>query len=264
MSILPKHRGTTAFRSISAMMGKGIHKAAKISSRSPIEMIATILILSSFSYFYLFNLARTSDIFSGTSSRLYPTLVYADSNTQQLQQITRDAQGISSESVKLQLKQIVITSNSDSLNKHGSIEKFERMVHNTMVDDLVDYHSLCFQLPNGQCFSTLTETPSADSFLSLTLAFNTSTAYRQHLSQLWEQKVSTLSTPDIVSLSNMSERQDVFTWLFIITRNIVIRVKELIEVQNSTIQQQQKKILNFKKNRLQIKLTLSSSWLVIS
>ncbi|EIE89473.1 hypothetical protein G6F46_006521 [Rhizopus delemar] len=193
-------------------------------------MIATILILSSFSYFYLFNLARTSDIFSGTSSRLYPTLVYADSNTQQLQQITRDAQGISSESVKLQLKQIVITSNSDSLNKHGSIEKFERMVHNTMVDDLVDYHSLCFQLPNGQCFSTLTETPSADSFLSLTLAFNTSTAYRQHLSQLWEQKVSTLSTPDIVSLSNMSERQDVFTWLFIITRNIVIRVKELIEV----------------------------------
>ncbi|RCI04403.1 3-hydroxy-3-methylglutaryl-coenzyme A (HMG-CoA) reductase isozyme [Rhizopus stolonifer] len=202
------------------MMGKGIQKAAKLSSRSPIEMIATILILSSFSYFYLFNLARTSDIFSGTSSRLYPTVVYADSQALELKPITRNTQGLSSDAIKLQLKQITISGDLDP----EILPQFEQTVQKTVIDDLVDYESLCFQT-DGQCFTKTGQSP-----VSLTMAFNASTAYRKYLAYLWEQKIAALSTPKIISLANMSERQDLFTWLFIITQNTFIHVKELIEL----------------------------------
>lgn len=272
-TLLPKHTGTSAFRSISTMFGKGIHRAAKLSSRNPIEMIAGILILSSFSYFYLFNLARNSDIFTGTVTRLYPTFVYADKNSGSFQQLTRHELTLNNnnlDAIKVQLKQISIVDKEKNLinkNTINSILKFEHNVERTLLDDHVGqfgYHSLCFKNEQGECFSqslsnifdwdTLAtddlhrsinahpelaqsifgdldlNTSTASSVL-LSFAFNASTAYRQELSHVWEQKVATLSTNgNLVSLSDSGHGEDVFTWMFIITRNIVFRIKELIEM----------------------------------
>lgn len=268
-SVLPKHTGTSAFRSVSAMFGKGIHRAAKLSSRNPIEMIAGILILSSFSYFYLFNLARTSDIFSGTVTRLYPTLVYADKHSSQFQQLKRNELSFEdTHAIKVQLKQISITDQEKNVIDKDTIQsilKFQNVIQHTLLDDHVGpfgYNSLCFKDAQGQCFSSsisnifdsdnlndltqsinqypeLAQTVFGDldlnastaSSILLSFAFNASTAYRQELSYLWEQKVSTLSTGgDLISLSNNGNQEDIFTWMFIITRNIVYRIKELIEV----------------------------------
>ncbi|KAI8985320.1 hydroxymethylglutaryl-coenzyme A reductase-domain-containing protein [Pilobolus umbonatus] len=269
MSVIPKHSGTTAFKSISTVCGKGIQKAAKMASRNPIEMIATMLILSSFTYFYLFNLARTSDIFSGTVTRLYPTSVYASEGTE-FQHLTR--QHIPAEdSIKIQLKQVLIADPTKNLLDHDnlvSILRLENTLENTILDNHIGsfgYHSLCYKTKDQTCFShslsSLFEfdptseidtvdlankihtypdllqdifgvdlnSSSASSAL-LSFAFNTSTAYRAQLSHLWEQRVATLNGADLVSLSNATSQVDLFTWLFIITRNIILRIKELIEM----------------------------------
>lgn len=270
-TLLPKHSGTTAFRSISTMFGKGIHRAAKLSSRNPIEMIAAILILSSFSYFYLFNLARTSDIFTGTVTRLYPTFVYADNQATDFQQLTRTElnQQKETDSVKIQLKQISISDEEKNIidrNTLDTILRFQGTIERSLLDDHVGqfgYNALCFKDAQDQCFSQslsslfnretlatddlrqaihqqaelaesifgeLDLNASTASSILLSFAFNASDGYRQQLSQLWEQKVSTLSTGDLVSLSNNGQQEDIFTWVFIISRNIVFRIKELIEV----------------------------------
>jgi hydroxymethylglutaryl-CoA reductase (NADPH) len=253
------------------MFGKGIHRAAKLSSRNPIEMIAGILILSSFSYFYLFNLARTSDIFTGTVTRLYPTFVYADNQATDFQQLTRTDlnQQKETDTLKIQLKQISITDEEKNVidrNTLDTILRFQNTIEHTLLDDHVGqfgYNSLCFKDAQDQCFSQSLSTlfkrenlatedlrrainqqpelsasifgeldlnASTASSILLSFAFNASTGYRQQLSQLWEQKVSTLSTGDLVSLSNNGHQEDVFTWVFIITRNIIFRIKELIDV----------------------------------
>ncbi|GAN01908.1 hydroxymethylglutaryl-CoA (NADPH) reductase [Mucor ambiguus] len=270
-SILPHHSGTSAFRSISSVFGKGIHRAAKLSSRNPIEMIAGILILSSFSYFYLFNLARTSDIFSGTVTRLYPTFVYADKNTHGFQQLSRNDASLDDtmEAVKIQLKQISIVDQEKNVidrNTLSTILRFQNTIDHTLLDDHVGqfgYSALCFKNAQGECFSqsltnifdmdtidsddlrrSINQHPelaasifgeldlnaSSASSILLSFAFNASTDYRQQLSYAWEQKVSTLSSGDLVSLSNAGNQEDVFTWAFIITRNIVYRIKELIDM----------------------------------
>ena len=270
-SLLPKHSGTTAFRSISAMVGKGIHRAAKLSSRNPIEMIAGILIISSFSYFYLFNLARNSDIFSGTATRLYPAFVYADKDAAQFQPLIRSELPGSQDAVKIQLKQIAISPNDKEKNiidptTLSNILRFQRTIEHTLLDDHVGqfgYNALCFKDAQGQCFSQslssifeedilatkdvkkainnhpelaqsifggLDLNASTASSILLSFAFNGSTSYREQLSSLWEQKVSTLSSGDLISLSNSGHQEDVFTWAFIISRNIIFRIKELIEV----------------------------------
>ncbi|KAK4515339.1 pre-60S factor rei1 [Mucor velutinosus] len=271
-SILPHHSGTSAFRSISSVFGKGIHRAAKLSSRNPIEMIAGILILSSFSYFYLFNLARTSDIFSGTVTRLYPTFVYADKNTLDgFQQLSRNDVSLDStiEAVKIQLRQISIVDQEKNVidrNTLATILRFQNTIDHTLLDDHVGqfgYSALCFKDAQGECFSqSLTDifdmdtidsddlrrsinqhpklaasifgeldlNASTASSILLSFAFNASTDYRQQLSYAWEQKVSTLSSGDLVSLSNTGNQEDVFTWAFIISRNIVYRIKELIDM----------------------------------
>ncbi|KAI8641919.1 3-hydroxy-3-methylglutaryl coenzyme A reductase [Parasitella parasitica] len=270
-SILPTHSGTSAFRSIAIVFGRGIHRAAKLSSRNPIEMIAVMLILSSFSYFYLFNLARTSDIFSGTVTRLYPTFVYADKNTHGFRQLSRNHVSFDNpkDAVKIQLKQISIVDQEKNVidrNTLATILRFQNTVDHTLLDDHVGqfgYNALCFKNAQGECFSqslsSIFDVDSVDtvdlarsinqhpelaasifgeldldastaSSILLSFAFNASTDYRQQLSFAWEQKVSTLSSGDLVSLSNNGHQEDVFTWAFIITRNIVYRIKELIDM----------------------------------
>lgn len=263
--MLPKHSGTSAFRSISSTFGKGIHRAAKLSSRNPIEMIAGILILSSFSYFYLFNLARTSDIFSGTVTRLYPTLVYATVDSD-FEPLTRHLNSpLAPEAIKIQLKQISITDKEKNLIDRAtlaSILEFQAQIQHGLLDDSLRYNALCFKDVQGECFSSsissifdldslstqdlrqaiqafpelsqvvfgeLDLNASTASSVLMSFAFNASTSYRQELSHLWEQKVSTYNSGNLVSLSN-NVKEDAFTWIFIITRNIIIRIKELIEV----------------------------------
>lgn len=269
-SYIPKPLGTTsAFRSISNVFGKGIHRAAKISTRNPIEMIATILILSSFTYFYLYNLARTSDIFSGTVTRLYPTFVYADKNSKGFQQLTRTESSKIDNSFKVQLKQISIKDENENIMDKETLSTvlhFQNTVANTLLDEHVGqfgYQALCFKDNQGECFSQpisslfdlstldkqdvvkviqqypelaksafgdLNLNTSSASSIYLSFAFNASTDFRQELAYLWEQKVATLSFGKLESLSTTNNQQDVFTWLFIVTRNILLRLKELIQV----------------------------------
>ncbi|KAG2196512.1 hypothetical protein INT47_012806 [Mucor saturninus] len=271
-SMLPKHSGTSAFRSISTTFGKGIHRAAKLSSRNPIEMIAGILILSSFSYFYLFNLARTSDIFSGTVTRLYPTLVYATADSD-FEPLTRHDytfnNQLAPEAIKIQLKQITVTDGENNMidrSTLASILEFQNSIQHGLLDDhlgSLGYNSLCYKDEGGECFSSsissifnldslstqdlrqaiqsvpelsqvvfgeLDLNASTASSVLLSFAFNASTTYRQELSHLWEQKVSTFNSGNLLSLSNNGKGEDAFTWIFIITRNIIIRIKELIEM----------------------------------
>ncbi|KAF7728610.1 3-hydroxy-3-methylglutaryl-coenzyme A (HMG-CoA) reductase isozyme [Apophysomyces ossiformis] len=278
MSLLPNHSGTTAFRSFSAMVGKGIHRAAKLSSRNPIEMIVAILILSSFSYFYLFNLARTSDIFTGTVTRLYPTSVYALGDSKEFARVNRSlSDTLPNNAIKVQLKQVTVTAPSATiLNREtlASVLRFQHMVENeiyvpdgTTVNRFAFNKDLC-HMPSSSspCFvkspldlwkndeqilgadndiqSTisrhledahivfgdlqLNETTAAT--LIMSYAFNATGAYREHLANLWEHKVATLPPGDLISLSNASQQENVFAWLFIVGRNVVFRIKELIDM----------------------------------
>ncbi|CDS02634.1 hypothetical protein LRAMOSA00039 [Lichtheimia ramosa] len=276
------HSSTTAFRSISTAVGGIIHRTTRISSRNPIEMVVVTLILASFCYFYLFNLARTSDIFSGTVTRLYPTSVIAttgDSFTT-LDRTLSDHSPLPADAIKIQVKQVVVTDpdhGNNVLNHHtlSSLLHFQNMIENDIyvpdsasVKRFAFNSDLCYKSSSSnQCFvqsplqlwsshsdisdtdltKTLAKHPelakvvfgdlvldendaSAHSLI-VSYAFNATGVFRQHLADLWEHKVATLAQGDLVSLSNVGQHQDnVFSWFFTITRNVVIRIKELIEV----------------------------------
>ncbi|KAL0095631.1 3-hydroxy-3-methylglutaryl-coenzyme A reductase [Phycomyces blakesleeanus] len=294
---LPNHSGSSAFKSFSYIVGTGIKRAAKLSTRNPIEMIVVVLILSSFSYFYLFNLARTSDIFSGTVTRLYPTSVYAPTKDHSFSVVDRTADStIANNAVKVHLHQIVV---SDP--KHGvlsrqtlaSVLRFQQMAENeiyvpdsTAVNRFAFNKDLCYKttLPSSYsshssdsnsnsnlnsktspCFAhspadiwqdeatlladkNIRSTIEANldtaknvfgdlqlnatyaSSVTLSYAFNTTGDYREHLADMWKHKVATLPPADLVSLSNIGQQENVFAWLFIVTRNVIFRVKELIDL----------------------------------
>ncbi|KAI9009351.1 3-hydroxy-3-methylglutaryl coenzyme A reductase [Phycomyces nitens] len=278
---LPNHSGSSAFKSSAYMVGMGIKRAAKLSTRNPIEMIVVVLILSSFSYFYLFNLARTSDIFSGTATRLYPTSVYAPTQNHPFSLVDRTADStIAPNAVKVHLHQIVV---SDP--KHGvlsrqtlaSVLRFQQMAENeiyvpdnTAVNRFAFNKDLCYKTSvpfsySNPCFAhspaefwqdeatlladkNIRSTVEANldaaknvfgdlqlnatyaSSVTLSYAFNTTGDYREHLADMWKHKVSTLPPGDLVSLSNIGQQENVFAWLFIVTRNVIFRVKELIDL----------------------------------
>ncbi|KAI9275911.1 3-hydroxy-3-methylglutaryl coenzyme A reductase [Phascolomyces articulosus] len=227
--------GTTAFRSVSSLFGGAIHHAARIASRSPIEMVVTVLILSSFCYFYLFNLARTSDIFSGTVTRLYPTSVFASPSDAAFTQLDRGAELTASHhhAVKIQLKQMAISDPKQQALDPQIIQQFQHLIKNEIhVPDNTkkqfNVEDLCYHQDNSDmCFF---ENDKTDSSIVLSYAFNATGAYRQHLTDLWEHKVATLAPGDLVSLSNTGHQENVFSWLFIILRNVVFRIKELLDM----------------------------------
>ncbi|CAO3619960.1 unnamed protein product [Cunninghamella echinulata] len=67
--------------------------------------------------------------------------------------------------------------------------------------------------------------------LILSYAFNASTKAHQYLTDLWVHKVATMVPGDLVSLSNTAGLQDnIFVWFFILTRNVVYRIKELLDL----------------------------------
>ncbi|KAI8140220.1 3-hydroxy-3-methylglutaryl coenzyme A reductase [Fennellomyces sp. T-0311] len=223
--------GTTAFRSVSSLFGGAIHHATKFASRSPIEMVVVVLILSSFCYFYLFNLARTSDIFSGTVTRLYPTSAYASPSASSFVQLDRSASSVFNDAVKVQLKQMSIAHPKQEVIDPLVIAQFHKiMKEEIQVPDNVQkpftLEDLCYA-SQGSCFINHEQKQSS---VVLSYAFNATGAYRQHLADLWEHKVATLTPGDLVSLSNTAHHENLFSWLFIILSNVVFRIKELLDV----------------------------------
>ncbi|KAI8338669.1 3-hydroxy-3-methylglutaryl coenzyme A reductase [Chlamydoabsidia padenii] len=281
--MLTSRSRTTAFRSASSLFGRSIHQAAKLSSRSPIEMIVVILILGSFSYFSLFNLARSSDLFSGTVTRLYPTTVYASSRSAKFTPLPSNDESsmvvVDDNAVMVQLKQIMVTDpqrgNVLAKSTLQSVLQFQGVIENDIYvpDDALNgkqfvyAKDLCYKTTDtNNCFS-----PSVTDFwqhnqqqldddqnilhtvskhqdeahyllndlqatgassLVLFYAFNASTKTQHYLTDLWAHKVVTLPPGDLVSLSNSSNgpQKNVFIWLFILSRNIVFRIRELLEV----------------------------------
>ncbi|CAO3576664.1 unnamed protein product [Absidia cylindrospora] len=66
----------------------------------------------------------------------------------------------------------------------------------------------------------------------LSYAFNASSKAHQYLADLWVHKVATLPPGDLVSLSNSSNgiQENIFVWLFILSRNVIYRIRELLEL----------------------------------
>lgn len=280
--MLTSRSRTTAFQSASSLFGRSVHQAAKLSSRSPIEMIVVILILGSFCYFSLFNLARSSDLFSGTVTRLYPTTVYASPESSKFTALAASSDGsftVDDNAIMVQLKQILVTDpqRGNVLDKAtlNSVLQFQTMIENDIFvpDDALNgkqfvyskdlcykttAKNICFapsatdfwqhnqqQLKDDQnILQTVAEhqgqagylfgdlQASSASSLALFYAFNASSKTHQYLTDLWAHKVVTLPPGDLVSLSNSANgpQKNIFVWLFILSRNIVFRIKELLEV----------------------------------
>ncbi|CAO3615445.1 unnamed protein product [Cunninghamella blakesleeana] len=235
MAQLVNRSRATVFQSASTLFGRGVHHAAKVSTRSPLEMIVIILILGSF---------------------------YNDNI-------------VSEDALHIQLKQIVVTDpqRGNVLNKATVqfVLQFQQYIeHNIYVPEdaiggkqYVYDNDLCYQTNGMTCFA-----PSATDFWSkdtqllnndqhilqtianhgdqavyllgdfnnnqaksfiLSYAFNASTKAHQYLTDLWVHKVATMAPSDLVSLSNTASLQDnIFVWFFIITRNVIYRIKELL------------------------------------
>ncbi|KAI9491290.1 3-hydroxy-3-methylglutaryl coenzyme A reductase [Zychaea mexicana] len=242
----PYGGGTTAFRSVSSLFGGAIHHVARFASRSPIEMVVVVLIFSSFCYFYLFNLARTSDIFSGTVvTRLYPTSVFASPSDTVFTPLDRqhrdgfhgaDPHGINNMGgIKIQLKQMAISDPKQQGLDPVIIQQFQQLIKDEIhvpdnIKNQFSVQDLCYHHQQQDQDCLLFETDKTASSVVLSYAFNATGAYRQHLADLWEHKVATLAPGDLVSLSNTGHQENVFSWLFIILRNVVFRIKELLDM----------------------------------
>ncbi|KAI9323754.1 3-hydroxy-3-methylglutaryl coenzyme A reductase [Dichotomocladium elegans] len=268
---------TTAFRSIATVFGNVIRRMAKLSSRSPIEMVVIIFILASFCYVYLFSLARTSDIFSGIVTRLYPTSVLATGGATEFTQLDRTlGHSLPPNAVRISLKQVVLT---DPYHEHGVLNRetiastinFQQLIENKVyVPDSAfvnrfAFNQLCYMTPTG-CFiqsplqfwsngadelnqdddiiQTLTKDPelanivfgdlvlgepSAKSIM-LSFALNATSPYHRHLADLWENKVATLTSSEVVSFNVNQQPSNIFSWLYTVSKNVVFRIKELIDM----------------------------------
>lgn len=216
-------------------------------------MVVVVLILASFCYFYLFNLARTSDIFSGTVTRLYPTSVYASENANAFEKLDRTASDPSvpsNNALKIQLKQVSISDPNRetvmvdrTLQAVAKLQNFiekEILVPDTATTRRYAYNpDLCYKVDNNACFfqsplefwkkSRAIDGAEQQQSIILSFAFNATGAYRQRLADLWEHKVTTVVPGDLVSLSSISHQENIFSWMFIIVCNVFIRIRELIE-----------------------------------
>lgn len=99
---------------------RALFNAAKRSSKNPIEMIVAVLILASFCYFYLFNLAKDSELFVDSSQpRLAPAVVFAPHDTNQFVPYDSTKLKPVPNAVRLKLKQLVISDPTDAGSHHG-------------------------------------------------------------------------------------------------------------------------------------------------
>ncbi|KAI8066535.1 hydroxymethylglutaryl-CoA reductase [Gongronella butleri] len=210
--------------SYAAVVGQGIHRLAKVSARHPIEMIVSVLMGASFAYFYLFNLARSSDLFLGASAaaRFSPTKVYS------LQGEPFSLMPSSAVSaVNLSVKQVHIAS-----AEAAAIQRFQHLLEQGIyVPDgsstQFNYKDLCFKAPD--CLNIAPFAPDTAQFV-LSYVFNTSTAFRRNLADVWEYKVATLPPAELVSAASSASHENLFVWLFILSRNVIAHLRDMIKV----------------------------------
>ncbi|CAO3617614.1 unnamed protein product [Cunninghamella blakesleeana] len=258
-------------RSSVALLEKGIHCMSRLAVRHPIEMIVAILMVSSFAYFYLFNLARTSELFIGaasttTNTRLSSTKVYSlHGEPFQLYDNNNNNMDHLKPLNKLSVKQIIISDPQQSLDNSNNnendnmnsilnlIQPFQIIIENDIyvpdngvkqfnyVNDLCykngDDHKKdsCMKIqpiflqPNSQNNNNKNVKNNNDILLSY--VFNASSNFRKNLADIWEHKVATLPPGDLVSSMNASDSQEnIIVWLIILTRNVILHLKELIQV----------------------------------
>ncbi|KAI9264118.1 hydroxymethylglutaryl-CoA reductase [Phascolomyces articulosus] len=272
---------STAFKSLSTVIGKGIHHAAHLSIRNPIEMVVAVLLLVSFGYFTLYNVHRTSDIFSGTRTRLYPaTAMYIPTTTtsNEFQLVHPDhshtkepTTPIPKNALKLYLKQITVSDaergvqNVDTLS---TILHFQKTVENNILVPEQEQQQqtsvtnvqfsyqkgLCYKNVGGTCFvqSPLAlwendehllkadkdipltmQQANLDGMDTITVSYvvNATGAMRRALASQWAQKLENLPpATDIVSHAYRNEGENLLAWLLIIGRNVIFRIKELMDM----------------------------------
>lgn len=237
--------GALALRSLPALLGNGIHRGVMVSIRNPIEMVVAILLLASFSYFTLYNLARTFDILSGTSNTrrrlLYPaTIVYPASSSRALNHSNDSLEN----ALRIHLIQIAVSDPSHNSTTMADLN--HAIMHQVTVPD--DSHAtrlqfsysqdLCYQ-PSGSngCseLSALTTTTKRDNdddtMVTLWYALDGTSLFRRDLVRQWTHKIQQLPPiGNLVSQQSQEKKENVLAWAFIITRNVVLRINELIEV----------------------------------
>ncbi|CAO3615535.1 unnamed protein product [Cunninghamella echinulata] len=251
-------------RSSVALLEKGIFRMSRLAVRHPIEMIVAILMVSSFAYFYLFNLARTSELFIGTSStttntRLSSTIIYSI-HGEPFQVFTDHDNNNNNDinntpSTRLSIKQIIISHKKDHQQQEevdseylNFLHPFQTKIENDIYvpDNSVKQFNyikdLCYKhnynnnnnddtTANTQCMKVNPITLPSNHDLLLSYVFNASSNYRKNLADIWEHKVATLPPGDLVSSMNASDSQEnVLVWLFILSRNVILHLKELIQV----------------------------------
>lgn len=238
--------GALTFRSLPALLGNGIHRGVRVSIRNPIEMVVAVLLLASFSYFTLYNLARTSDILSGTSNtrrRLYPaTIVYpAAAAAASSMALNHSKQDSFENALRIHLIQIAVS--DPSHNSTAMAHLNHAIMHQVAVPD--DNHAttrpqfsysqdLCYQ-PSGSngCseLSALTRDNNDDTLVTLWYALDGTSLFRRGLVRQWTHKIQQLPPiGNLVSQESQEKKENVLACAFIITRNVVLRINELIEV----------------------------------
>ncbi|KAI9319182.1 3-hydroxy-3-methylglutaryl coenzyme A reductase [Dichotomocladium elegans] len=228
---------TTAFKSTSALLGKGIHRAAMLSIRNPIEMVVAVLIMASFSYFTLYNLARTSDIFTGTSTRLYPATVYLPVDGSAFVPLAPAEESTSTKSALkvVHLKQLAVI---DPEHDVQTVARFQELVANQVYvpDEPADHQfsyarGLCYKPSKDSAACADLPTWETEDQVVLSYAVDATSPVRRELARQWSHKVDSLPpTADLVSQSNQDEGENILVSLFIITRNVTLRIKELIDM----------------------------------
>jgi hydroxymethylglutaryl-CoA reductase (NADPH) len=147
---------------------KGLHKLAKLSANNPIEMIVFIFMVASFSYFYLFNLAKTSEFFDTITAIPSSPVYYAIANN--------DAHGFtqfhpSSPNTeyadKVIIKQIIVSNPKGVQTQETllAILKFQEHIENSILipttkasrdrihhDQYLRQRDICYRYSNDSCF----------------------------------------------------------------------------------------------------------------
>ncbi|KAI7877614.1 hypothetical protein K492DRAFT_239055 [Lichtheimia hyalospora FSU 10163] len=241
-----KRVATLTLRSLSALFSNGIHRGAMSATRNPIEMVVAVLLLVSFCYFTLYNLARTSATLSCTSNtrqRLYPaTIVYPTPTSMALNHSNMQKYSIDN-ALRIHLIQIAVS--ASSYNSTTMADFKHAIMHQVAVPDVIHatrqfsyYQDLCYQ-PSGSngCseLSALTTTTTRnndnDTMVTLWYAMDGTSSFRRELIQQWAHKIQQLPPiGNLISQERQEKKEDVLAWVFTITRNVILRISELIKM----------------------------------
>ncbi|KAG0179126.1 3-hydroxy-3-methylglutaryl-coenzyme A (HMG-CoA) reductase isozyme [Apophysomyces sp. BC1034] len=223
-------------------------------------MIVVILIFASFSYFYLFNLARTSDLFPGIATHLSPTIAFAPSHAKHFSSLESLDEVVGA--VRLDLKQIIVADPNQNIVLpyiSDAVLEFQKTVEPDFTgrQKSLVYSSVCYEagdeciahsrlgLPEekdaleGAADISRATVPTTDQTnlhnirpksLILSYGFDASDAFHRNLTEQWERQVASLPPGQLISVSTSGQHENMFMWLFIITSNVISHVKAVFEM----------------------------------